>query len=102
MSIYEILPIENNGMSVITVILFFGAGVFFMAILKWIIMQFDLNNIRFKEHDIKFKEHDECVQEMRNELANGRVQFAELKGSIQNTENIVSRIEKSVSELIRK
>ena len=102
MSIYDIIPVENNGMSVISLMTFFFVGVIFTLVFRWIVSRFAEQNERFKEHDERFKEHDDCVEELRNGLSDGRVQFAELKGLIKNTENIVSRIERAVSDMIKK
>lgn len=95
MSLYDIIPVENEGMSVITLIVFAFGGIGIITVMKWI-------NIRFKEQDMKLKEHDDCVDELRAGLSDGRVQFARLEGTIKNTENIVYRIEQVLSDFTKK
>ena len=92
MSIYSIIPIEYSGMSIITVIVFFFSAVGLGAVMKWICE-------RFNKQDKKIAEHDKFVDDVKNDLADNRVQFAEMNGVIQQTRMIVDRIEKSVSDI---
>lgn len=92
MSIYSIIPIEYSGMSIITVIVLFFAAVGGGIVLKWI-------SERFEKQDEKIAEHDKFVEDVKNDLADNRVQFAEMNGVIQQTRMIVDRIDKSVSDI---
>jgi hypothetical protein len=94
MSVYEIIPIENCGMSVITGIILFFAGVGSVIVIKWIVGRLD-------KHDEKLEEHENVFDEIRHDFADGRVQFTELKGSIKQTEIIVARIDKSLSDIAK-
>jgi len=87
MTIYNFIPIENEGMSVITLLVLAFAGMGSLAILRWLIQRLD-------DHDTSFKA-------VAIELSNGRVQFAELKGSIRETKMIVDRIDASLSDIAR-
>ena len=92
MSIYSIIPIEYSGMSIITVIVFFFSAIGFGAVLKWICERFD-------KQDKRISEHDTFVEEVKEDLADNRVQYAEMNGAIQQTRMIVDRIDKSVSDI---
>lgn len=92
MSIYSIIPIEYSGMSIITVIVFFFSAVGFGAVLKWICERFD-------KQDERISEHDKFVEDVKDDLADNRVQFAEMNGVIQQTRVIVDGIDKSVSDI---
>lgn len=94
MSIYEFVPIENEGMSVISATVFFFSGVIAILILNWTIN-------KFKEQDNRIAKHDNCVDELRNDLADGRVQFEKVKGSIEQTQIVVDRIDQSLSDIAR-
>ena len=94
MSIYSIIPIEYSGMSIITVIVLFFGTVGGGFVLKWICERFD-------KQDEKIAEHDRFVDDVRANLADNRVQFAEMNGAIQQTRMIVDRIDKSVSDIAK-
>lgn len=94
MSIYSIIPIEYSGMSIITVIVFFFCAVGGGMVLKWICERFD-------KQDERISEHDRFVEEVKDDLADNRVQFAEMNGVIQQTRMIVDRIDKSVSDIAK-
>ena len=96
MTIYDIVPVENHGMSVITLIVFFiiisfatvGLGVFMRLIVD-----------KFQEQDKRFDEHDDCVKELRGELSDSRVRFAEVQGTMEKIQMVVDRIDIQMSEL---
>ena len=94
MSIFNIVPVEYEGMSVITMIVFFFVGVGTMAILKW-------TRERFETQDDRLEEHDKFVRDIRGAFADNRVQCAEMKGSIEKTQTIVDRIDHSLSDIVK-
>lgn len=94
MSIYNILPIENSGMSVITAMVFFFSSIGLMAVLQWL-------KERFRLQDEKIEEHDKFVDEIKKEFSDNRVQYTELKGSIQRTQMVVDRIDSSLSDIVK-
>jgi septal ring factor EnvC (AmiA/AmiB activator) len=94
MSIFEVIPIEEEGISVITCIIFFFAGVSSIAVLKWIISRLD-------KHDERLDCHEKVFDEVRHDFADGRVQFTEIKGSVKQTQTIVDRIDKSLSDIAK-
>lgn len=94
MSIYSIIPIEYSGMSIITVIVLSLCTLFGGFVMKWICERFD-------KQDVKIAEHDRFVEDVREDLADNRVQFAEMNGAIQQTRMIVDRIDKSVSDIAK-
>ena len=92
MSVYNIVPIEYEGMSIITVLVLFFMGVGFMAVLNWI-------RERFAVQDERLEEHDRFVNDIRGEFADNRVQCAEMKGTIKQTQTIVNRIDRSLERI---
>ena len=94
MSIYNILPIENSGMSVITAMVFFFSSIGLMAVLQWL-------KERFRLQDEKIEEHDKFVDEIKQEFSDNRVQYTELKGSIKQTQYVVDKIDKSLADIVK-
>lgn len=90
----EFLPIINEGMSVITAIVLFFAGIGSIVVLKWIID-------RLNKHDERLECHENVFNDVRGDFADGRVQFTEMKGSIKQTQIIVDRIDKSLSDIAK-
>ena len=54
---------------------------------------------KFQEQDKRMDEHDDCVKELRGELADGRVRFAEVQGTMEKIQMVVDRIDVQMSEL---
>ena len=94
MSIYSIIPIEYSGMSIITAIVFFFSAFGFGVVIKWMCDRFD-------KQDEKIADHDKFVEDVKEDLADNRVQYAEMNGAIQQTRMIVDRIDKSVLEIAK-
>lgn len=90
----DIVPLENEGMSVITAIFFLFAGAGIAVLVKYLTSRLD-------DQDIRINNHDSCVDELRGELAAGRVQFAEVKGTISQTQIVVDRIDSSLSDIAK-
>ena len=91
---FSIVPIEYEGMSIITALVLFFMGVGFMAVLKWI-------RERLAVQDEKLEEHDKFVDDIRSEFADNRVQCAEMKGSIKQTQMVVDRIDRSLENIAK-
>lgn len=99
MSIPQFIPIESDGMSVITgIVLSFGA-IGATAVLKWVTNKFQEQDEKIKDVDIRVDHHDQCVDDLRVELADGRVQFAEVKGTMDKIQSVVDRIEFQMTEV---
>lgn len=94
MSIYNITPIEYSGMSVITAIFFVFIGLGSWAVLQQISKRFNLQ-------DEKIEEHDKFVEDMKQEFSDNRVQCAEMKGSIKQTQYVVDKIDQSLSDIVK-
>lgn len=94
MSIYNITPIEYSGMSVITAIFFI-----FIGLGSWVVLQ-QIRD-RFNKQDGKIKEHDVFVEEIKQEFSDNRVQCAEMKGSIKQTQYVVDKIDQSLSDIVK-
>lgn len=103
MSLYEFVPVESHGMSVITllvlVIFTTFAGVGITVTLKWIVEKFHEQNEMIKDVDERV---DRCVGEIKDEMSDGKVQFAEIKGTIGQTKIMIDNIDKSVSTLLER
>ena len=94
MGFIDIIPIEYDGMSIFTLIILVLATIGSYGLLKWIVLRLD-------GHDEKFNAFDKIVKEVREDFADGRVQFSELKGSIRETQIVVERIDRSLGEIAK-
>lgn len=101
MNLPEFIPIEYEGMSVITGIILSFAAVGVIAILKWVTDKFQEQDAKIKDVDVRVDHHDTCVDEIRKEMSDGRVQSAEIKGTIQETKTVVERIDGSITEITK-
>jgi len=93
LTIYDIIPLESHGMSIFTAMVFVFSGIVASALIK-------LFKDKFREQDERIDSHDDCVDEIREKMSDGRVQFAEIKGTIKETRVVVERIDKSVVKII--
>ena len=93
LSIYDIIPLESHGMSIFTAMVFVFSGIVATALIK-------LFRDKFSAQDERIDQHGRCVDEIRDKMADGRVQFAEIKGTIKETRVVVERIDKSVVKII--
>ena len=101
MTIFGILPIEEEGISVLSLFIFAFAGIGAAVVLKWVTERFEKQDERFKAQDEKFTHHDQCVEEIRKELSDGRVQFAKMDGTLSQIRMIVDRIDASSSDIAK-
>ncbi len=94
MGLYEFIPIENEGMSVVSALVLFFSGIGSWVIMKWIIEKFNY-------HDKVLTAHEKMFDEVTRELNNSKIQFTEMKGDIKQTRMIVDRIDKSLSDIAK-
>ena len=94
MGLIDIIPIVQHGMSIITLIILSLSFVGTIAILKWLTKRLD-------NHDYKLEMHEKLFQEVREEFAGSKVQFEQLKGSIEKTQMVVDRIDCSLSDIAK-
>lgn len=94
MSLYEFIPVEKEGMSVITALIFFFASLGALALINWV-------KDRLNTHDEILEKHDKTFEQVKDELIKNRIQYTKMEGTIEKTQIIVDRIDKSLSDIAR-